>query len=169
MADKPVFLFLGVYDNPVVAQSDLETVRELHDDGVIGTYDAAVAVERLDGWVSVEKYEKPTQHGAWTGVAVGRGRRHPLPALAHRHGRRRRRRGRPHRPLLARHDPQGRARSSARRSTRARRCSSWSADDKLAEELQKADLKAQKQVEKEIDMEGKDLEQALADAEKELA
>jgi len=36
MADKPVFLFLGVYGNPVEATADLELVRDLHASGVIG-------------------------------------------------------------------------------------------------------------------------------------
>ena len=71
MADKPVFLFLGVYGNPVEARADLELVRRLHLEGVIGTYDAGVAVKQLDGTVTVDKWEKPTQHGAWTGIAVG--------------------------------------------------------------------------------------------------
>jgi len=37
---------------------------------VVGTYDAAV-IEKHDGKVHVHKTEKPTQHGAWTGIAVG--------------------------------------------------------------------------------------------------
>ena len=38
---------------------------------MIGTYDAAVITKDADGKVKVHKHEKPTQHGAWTGVAVG--------------------------------------------------------------------------------------------------
>jgi uncharacterized membrane protein len=71
MTDTPVFLFIGVYDNPVLARGDLEVVRDLHAAGAVGTYDAAVAVKELDGSVSIEKHEKPTQHGAWTGIAAG--------------------------------------------------------------------------------------------------
>jgi len=69
--DKPVFLYIGIYDDPLIAGSDLEIVRELYDDGVIATYDAAITTKELDGSVTVGKVEKPTQHGAWTGAAVG--------------------------------------------------------------------------------------------------
>lgn len=71
MADKPVFLYMGQYDDPALAKADLETVRKLHRDRVIGTYDAAVVVKKPDGKVHIDKWEKPTQHGAWTGAAVG--------------------------------------------------------------------------------------------------
>ena len=71
MAEKPVFLYLGVYDDPELAQADLDIVYELHGKKVIGTYDAAVAIKEPDGAVKIQKTEKPTQHGAWTGVAAG--------------------------------------------------------------------------------------------------
>ena len=58
MADQPVFLFLGVYGDPAVAREDLEVVRDLHASGVIGTYDAAVAVKDADGSVHIDKWEK---------------------------------------------------------------------------------------------------------------
>ena len=71
MSDQSVFLYIGVYSNPVFAREDLEIVRDLHAAKIIGTYDAAVATKEADGTVTVSKWEKPTQHGAWTGVAVG--------------------------------------------------------------------------------------------------
>ena len=71
MADKQVFLFLGVYEDAMQARADIRKVRELHSKGVIGTYDAAVVYKEIDGAVTMEKWEKPTQHGAWTGVAAG--------------------------------------------------------------------------------------------------
>ncbi|MBS1878429.1 MAG: DUF1269 domain-containing protein [Actinobacteria bacterium] len=70
MADKPVFLFAAIYDDIPDAESDYEAVFDLHAAGVIGTFDAAV-IEKQDGKVHVHKTEKPTQHGAWTGIAVG--------------------------------------------------------------------------------------------------
>lgn len=48
MADEPVFIFLATYHTEADAQLDY-----------------------ADGKVKVHKREKPTQHGAWTGVAVG--------------------------------------------------------------------------------------------------
>ncbi len=70
MADRPVFLFAAVYDEIADAEADFEGVFELHAAGAVGTFDAAV-IEKEDGKVRVHKTEKPTQHGAWTGIAVG--------------------------------------------------------------------------------------------------
>ena len=44
---------------------------DLHAAGAIGTFDSAVIRKEADGKVRVTKTEKPTQHGAWTGAAVG--------------------------------------------------------------------------------------------------
>ncbi|MEA2705008.1 MAG: hypothetical protein QOD63_2953, partial [Actinomycetota bacterium] len=70
-ADETVFVFAGLYSNPDDAWLDYEVLRVLHAEGVVGTYDAAVVTKDADGKVHVHKHEKPTQHGAWTGVAVG--------------------------------------------------------------------------------------------------
>ena len=70
MAEKPVFLYAAVYDDIADAEADYEAVFDLHAAGVIGTFDSAV-IEKQDGKVHVHKTEKPTQHGAWTGIAVG--------------------------------------------------------------------------------------------------
>ncbi len=66
-----VFLFIGTYSNVGDAQQDYDAVKELHRQGVIGTYDAAVVEKAADGKVHVHKREKPTEHGAWTGIVVG--------------------------------------------------------------------------------------------------
>ena len=70
MADRPVFLYAAVYDDIADAEADYEAVFELHAAGLVGTFDSAV-IEKEDGKVHVHKTEKPTQHGAWTGIAVG--------------------------------------------------------------------------------------------------
>lgn len=70
MADRPVFLYAAVYDNIPDAESDYDAVLDLHADKVIGTFDAAV-IEKQGDKVHVHKTEKPTQHGAWTGIGVG--------------------------------------------------------------------------------------------------
>jgi uncharacterized membrane protein len=71
MADRPVFLYAAVYDEIADAEADYEAVFDLHDAGAIGTFDSAVVRKEDDGKVRVTKTEKPTQHGAWTGAAVG--------------------------------------------------------------------------------------------------
>ena len=70
VADRPVFLYAAIYDDVADADSDFEAVFDLHAAGAIGTFDAAV-IHKEDGEVHVHKTEKPTQHGAWTGIAVG--------------------------------------------------------------------------------------------------
>jgi uncharacterized membrane protein len=71
MADRPVFLYAAVYDEIADAEADYEAVFDLHAAGAIGTLDSAVIRKEEDGKVRVTKTEKPTQHGAWTGAAVG--------------------------------------------------------------------------------------------------
>jgi uncharacterized membrane protein len=72
VSDNPVFLYVGEYDSVEDAKADLEELKELHREDVVGTYDAAVITKNEDGKVKiVDKIEKPTQHGGWAGLAVG--------------------------------------------------------------------------------------------------
>jgi uncharacterized membrane protein len=71
MTDEPVFLYLAVYDSEDDARLDYDALLELHAAGVVGSYDAALVTKDAEGKVHVHKREKPTQHGAWTGVGVG--------------------------------------------------------------------------------------------------
>ncbi len=165
MADQPVFLFLGVYNDPAVARDDLEVVRDLHFQGVIGTYDAAIAVKDADGSVHVDKWEKPTQHGAWWGIGAGAvvGILFP-PSLigaaavggvtggliGHFHG------------GMSRKD----VKELGELLDSGEACLIVIGKDKLEEALEKADLKAQKKIEKQLAMDGKDLDKQIAEAQK---
>jgi uncharacterized membrane protein len=71
MADRPVFIYAAIYDDIDDAKADYEAVFDLHAAGAIGTFDSAVIEKDEDDKVRVHKTEKPTQHGAWTGIAVG--------------------------------------------------------------------------------------------------
>jgi uncharacterized membrane protein len=71
MSADGVFVFVGTYPDAEGAESDYEVVKELHSTGVVGTYDAAVVDKDDEGKVHVHIHEKPTQHGAWSGLAVG--------------------------------------------------------------------------------------------------
>src|SRR5215204_644508 len=72
MSDNPMFLYAGEYDSVDEAKADLEELKELHREHVVGTYDAAVLTKNAEGKVEiVDKIEKPTQHGGWAGLAVG--------------------------------------------------------------------------------------------------
>jgi uncharacterized membrane protein len=71
MADDPVFLYVAAYGSEADAREDYEVLKDLHAAGIVGTYDAALVTKDDEGKVHVHKHEKPTQHGAWTGIGVG--------------------------------------------------------------------------------------------------
>jgi len=71
MADNPLFVYVATYNNVEEAKLDYGDVQRLYKDGVIGVYDAAVINKDIDGTVHVNKHEKPTVYGAWTGLVVG--------------------------------------------------------------------------------------------------
>jgi uncharacterized membrane protein len=71
MSDKPVFIYAAVYADRADAYADYDTLLELHAEKLVGTYDVALITKDAEGKVHVEKHEKPTQHGAWGGIAVG--------------------------------------------------------------------------------------------------
>jgi uncharacterized membrane protein len=67
-----MFLYAGEYESVDEAKADLEELKELHREHMVGTFDAAVITKNEDGKVKiVDKTEKPTQHGGWAGLAVG--------------------------------------------------------------------------------------------------
>ncbi len=69
--DNPVFVYSAVYANRDDADADYDTLLDLHSADLVGTYDVALVYKDDEGKVHVTKHEKPTQHGAWTGAAVG--------------------------------------------------------------------------------------------------
>lgn len=71
MNDRPLFIYAAVYGSRDDAMADYDVLVGLHDLKLVGTYDAAVVIKDDKGKVHVHKHEKPTQHGAWTGIAVG--------------------------------------------------------------------------------------------------
>jgi uncharacterized membrane protein len=71
MSDRPVFIYAATYADAVGAEADYESLVELHAAKLVGTYDVALVTKDAGGKVHIEKHEKPTQHGAWGGIAVG--------------------------------------------------------------------------------------------------
>ncbi len=70
---KPMFFYVGIYDNVADADTDYAAIESLHRGKAIGSYDSAIVVHTPDGDVKVTKTEKPTQKGAWIGLAAGAG------------------------------------------------------------------------------------------------
>jgi uncharacterized membrane protein len=66
-----VFVFIGTYPDEASARDDYHVVKELHAAGAVGTYDAAVVTKDERGKVHVNKDEMATRHGAWGGAAAG--------------------------------------------------------------------------------------------------
>ncbi|WP_167041121.1 DUF1269 domain-containing protein [Salinibacterium sp. ZJ454] len=66
-----VFLFIGTYPSEAAARVDYDVVKELHSAGAVGTYDAGVVTKDDKGKVHVNKDEMATRHGGWGGAAAG--------------------------------------------------------------------------------------------------
>lgn len=72
MADNDgVFMFIGTYPDEDAAQADYDVVKALHGIDAIGNFDAAVVTKDAHGKVHVNKDETMTRKGAWRGVAAG--------------------------------------------------------------------------------------------------
>jgi uncharacterized membrane protein len=66
-----VFIYVGAYPDKALARDDYQVVKDLHSAGAVGTYDAAVVTKDNLGKVHVSKDEMATRHGAWGGAAAG--------------------------------------------------------------------------------------------------
>jgi uncharacterized membrane protein len=66
-----VFIYIGTYPSEVAARADYDVVKDLHSAGAVGSYDAAVITKDADGKVHVNKDETATRHGTWGGIAAG--------------------------------------------------------------------------------------------------
>src|SRR5215217_4016019 len=70
--DKPLFLYAGEYESVEDAKADLDALKEMHRERIVGTYDAAVVTNDEEGKIKiVDKIAKPTQRGGWAGITVG--------------------------------------------------------------------------------------------------
>jgi uncharacterized membrane protein len=69
--EKHVYLYFATYHDPEDAKADLETVGQLHRDGLVGLYDAALITRDVDGQVHVKQTELPTRRGALAGMGIG--------------------------------------------------------------------------------------------------
>ncbi len=66
-----MFVFIGTYPSAAAARDDYDLIKDLHADGAVGTYDAAVVTKDESGKVHVNKDEMATRHGGWGGAAAG--------------------------------------------------------------------------------------------------
>lgn len=68
---ESVFIYIGTYPDKAQARDDYHVVKDLHSAGAVGTYDAVVMTKDDKGKVHVNKDEMATRHGAWGGAAAG--------------------------------------------------------------------------------------------------
>jgi uncharacterized membrane protein len=168
MSDRPVFIFAATYADAAAAESDYDTLLELHEAKLVGTYDVALVTKDPDGKVHIEKHEKPTQHGAWGGIAVGAAVGVlAAPAVV---------------PAalvggliggLGGHFKKGISRSDAKELGDMIDAGQATllviGESRLEEQLDKVLTRAEKTVEKEIDVDRKEFKKELEEAEKEYA
>ena len=166
MSDRPIFVFAALYSDRADAFADYDLLLEAHAAKLVGTYDVAIISKDAEGKVDVSKHEKPTQHGAWGGIAVGAlvGVLFPPSVLgaAAVGGARRRRRGAPAQGHVA-----GR-REGARRAARGGRGGA-DRDRRVARgrvARQGRSRAPVKSVEKEIDADNEEFKRELEDAAK---
>jgi uncharacterized membrane protein len=65
------FVYVATYPDELAAREDYQVVKELHHQGLVGAYDAALVTKDARGKVHENKDETATRHGAWWGVAAG--------------------------------------------------------------------------------------------------
>ena len=72
MAKKnDTFIYVATYPNETAAQDDYQVIKGLHEEGMVGSYDATVVTKDMNGKVHANKDETATRHGAWGGIAAG--------------------------------------------------------------------------------------------------
>ena len=164
---NPLFIYIGTYPSEAAAQTDYAVVKDLHAVGAVGTYDAAVVTKGADGKVHENKDEMATRHGAWGGAAVGAliGLLFP-PALIATTAAGAAIGG------VSGHLWRGMSRADVKELGELIDAGQAAlvivGESKIAEAVEKADLKAEKQVAKELDVSSKDVDKAVREAAKEL-
>jgi uncharacterized membrane protein len=168
MSDRPVFIYAATYADPAGAEADYEGLLALHAAKLVGTYDVALVTKDTEGKIHLEKHEKPTQHGAWGGIAVGAAVGVlAAPAII---------------PAalvggviggLGGHFKKGISRSDAKALGDLIDAGQATllviGESRLEEQLDKVLTRAEKTIEKEMDVDGKEFKRELEEAEKEYA
>ncbi len=165
---EAVFIYVGTYPDDASARADYDIVKDLHAAGAVGTYDASVVTKDDAGKVHVNKDETATRHGAWGGAAAGAlvGILFP-PAIigsavvgAAVGG-------------VSGHLWRGMSRADVKELGELIDVGQAAlvivGESKVAQAVDKADLKAEKHIAKELDVKSKDIDKAVQDATKQIS
>ena len=72
MAEKPLLAFIATYDNVADARQDYEEIKQAHDKGFLGEYDAAVVWKNEQGKVEIDSVsEEASRKWLWAGLGAG--------------------------------------------------------------------------------------------------
>ena len=165
---EAVFIYIGTYPSEFAARADYDVVKDLHAVGAVGTYDAAVVTKDDAGKVHENKDEMATRHGAWGGAAVGAliGLLFPPAIIATAAvgaavgG-------------VSGHLWRGRSRADVKELGELIDAGQAAlvivGESKVAEAVDKAALKAEKHVAKELDVKSKDIDKAVREAATEVS
>jgi uncharacterized membrane protein len=165
---EAVFIYIGTYPSEAAARADYDVVKDLHAVGAVGTYDAAVVTKDDAGKVHENKDEMATRHGAWGGAAVGAliGLLFPPAIIASAAvgaavgG-------------VSGHLWRGMSRADVKELGEliddGQAALVIVGESKVAEAVDKAGLKSDKQVAKELDVKSKDLDKAVREAATEVS
>jgi uncharacterized membrane protein len=162
-----VFIYIGTYPSESVAQGDYDVVKDLHALGAVGSYDAAVITKDDKGKVHVNKDETSTRRGAWGGIAAGAlvGLLFPPSLIASAAvggavgG-------------VSGHLWKGLSRSDVKEFGElidsGEACLLVVGESTIEDAIDKANLKAEKQVKRQVDASSADVDAAIADSAKQL-
>jgi uncharacterized membrane protein len=165
---EAVFVYIGTYPDKASAEVDYEIVKDLHALGFVGTYDVGVVTKDEQGKVHLHEHELVAKRGGWGGAVVGAliGIVFP-PAI-------------PGTALAGAavgaaigHLWRGLSRSDVKELgdliDQGEAALLVVGEGKLEEALDKAELKAEKHVAKELDVLWKDVDKAVEQAAKEVS
>ena len=159
-----MFLYIGTYPSEAAARADYDVVKDLHATDVVGTYDAAVVTKDASGQGARQQGRDgdPARRLGWCGG--GRRRRHPLPAGGHRHARS----SAPPSARSSGHLWRGISRSDVKELGELIDAGEAAllvvGASTLEQALDKAELKAEKHVAKQLDVSTADVDAAVKDA-----
>ena len=68
---EAVFIYIGTYPDKAAAVADYEVVEEFHTLGLVGTYDVGVVTKDEQGKVHLHEHELAAKRGGWGGAVVG--------------------------------------------------------------------------------------------------
>jgi uncharacterized membrane protein len=164
---EAVFIYIGTYPDKAAAEADYEVVKDFHALGLVGTYDVGVVTKDGQGNVHLRKHELEAERGAWGGAVVGAvvGILFPpvIPATAVA--------GAAIGAAIG-HLWRGLSRSDVKELgdliDQGEAALVVVGEGKLEEALDKAELKAEKHVAKELNVLWKDVDKAVAEAAKDV-